>query len=227
LIFSFFLFNLNCHQGTGLDSQILQAPLLLPSPPDTSQWEKGIDAFPEAEGIVLYWLSNQERDLAGYKVYRSTERRGTYRLIGTAEGADTSYKDYDVEVRKRYFYYLRAFDREGRESPPSDTLDYMLVEKAFNLNNTLDPRPTFYWQVHYLPDQYVLKLFQTPGDRKIWISVVNTDYSGQSEQVVYNFDGRACEDSLQSGVVYRWRIDIIGPELNSGSESNWKYFILP
>lgn len=67
--------------------------------------------------------------------------------------------DADVKPEVRYFYFMTAIDQRGREGPPSDTVDYMLVPKAFNLHCTATLTPVFRWHINTYPSQYVLKLF--------------------------------------------------------------------
>ena len=49
----------------------------------------------------------------------------------------------NVQVGRRYYYYITALNDDEVESLPSDTLSYMLLEKAFLLSNTASPVPVF------------------------------------------------------------------------------------
>jgi len=68
---------------------------------------------------------------------------------------------------------------------------------------------------------YVIRFVKAASGEIIWISVVLSSYSGDRERVIFNSDGFASIDFLQTGIDYQWRVDIIGSESHSGSESGW------
>ena len=65
---------------------------------------------------TLNWDDNTESDLAGYNVYRSTSRNGTYSQINGALVTSSSYVDSNVNRRSRYYYKVSAVDTSGNES---------------------------------------------------------------------------------------------------------------
>jgi len=222
VFFLIFVASVTCSNQVG-EAERPSPPRLIASPPDTAIDERGIDAIPERDAIQLDWAAQGGGPLRGFKLYRSEERKTGYRLLANLSERDTTYTDVNnLELWRRYFYFMTSVDQDGRQSSPSDTLDYMLVDKAFNLFATPEVRPLFRWQVKSNPAQYVVKVFENDTDRKIWVSVVNSDYGDLDEEVRFNADGAAVVDSLQRGRTYKWRVDIIGPESNSGSESAWK-----
>ncbi|MDH7561408.1 MAG: hypothetical protein QHJ34_14435, partial [bacterium] len=201
------------------------APILLKPPDDLAVVEKGIDAVPEADAIQLDWLAPDGEDLAGFRLYRRTGRSGAFLLLKSFKAQDSTHVDAaGIEVGTRYFYLMTAVDHFGRESAPSDTVDYQLVPKAFNLHCTASLTPVFRWHVQDYPGQYVLKLFDLSDGSKVWFSLVQSSYTGQEEVVPYNWDGTAAASALVSGRQYRWRVDVVGVERNSGSESAWSRF---
>ena len=202
------------------------APILLPTPPDTALIEIGIDAVERGDFIQLDWKPADNEKPAAYFLYRRDKSQQTFARLIELSGNKTTYLDSsNIKTGQRYYYYLTAVNDDDIESEPSDTLSYLLVKKAFMLSNTLQPVPTFSWQVITHPEFYVLKLLEADTDRKIWVTRVQSAYS-QTEQVTYNSDSTAALDSLQSGIAYKWRIDIIGSSRNSGSESFWKQFVI-
>lgn len=200
-------------------------PVLLAPPDDLALVERGIDAVPEADAIQIDWLlPEQVADLAGFRLYRRTAR-GAFVLLKSLKSQDTTFvDDQNIEVGTRYYYFMTSVDRAGREGPPSDTVDYALVPKAFNLHSTGTLTPVFRWQVHDYPSQYVVKLFDLTDGSKVWFSLVFSDFADQDEEVTYNWDGTAATPTLIAGRSYRWRVDVVGSERNSGSESNWRRF---
>jgi hypothetical protein len=69
--------------------------------------------------ISIFFVPNSERDLAGYKVFRSTDKENwqlqTENLLQT-----TTFQDTKIESGKTYYYYLIAVDKFGNESEKSE-----------------------------------------------------------------------------------------------------------
>ena len=67
---------------------------------------------------TLTWSPNKEKDLAGYKVYRSTTP-GTYskaNIIATIGGNVTTYQAEKLQFGTTYYFVVTAFDIAGNES---------------------------------------------------------------------------------------------------------------
>ncbi len=218
---------LSCADGPTGTEERLPRPVLLPTPPDTSLTEEGIDAVDIGDYIQLDWRPGDKQLPAEYKIYRKQDgEEQDFILLGAVGGNQTTVIDSsDIAVGMRYYYYVTAVDDDGLESEPSDTLDYMLIAKADFLNNTLTAQPEFSWQVEAVPQFYILKLVEAETDTKIWVAQIQSSFR-TDERVRFNADGRAAVDSLRKNVPYKWRVDIVGPSRNSGSESVWKRFVL-
>ncbi len=213
-----------CRKQATDSRPLLPVPVIISSPADTLVIERGIDAVPELNAIQVDWQPRPE--YAGYELYRRSENETKFSLLGSFTDTDSSYLDQAAIVpNKRYYYYLRAFDKKQNWTPPSDTLDYMLLDKAFNLSVSSANPLVFHWQVQeILPPSYVLKLFDDASGEKIWFSNIVSSYQGLEEQAIYNWDGQAKSAQLTPGQSYRWRVDIIGADSHSGSESTWHRF---
>lgn len=200
-------------------------PSLLPPPDDLTEVERGIDAVPEKDAIQIDWLRPERaEELAGFRLYRRSTT-GAFLLLKSLKPQDTTFvDDVNIQVGTRYFYFMTSVDASGREGPPSDTVNYALLPKPFNLHQSGTLTPVFRWQVQDYPSQYVLKLFDMTDNSKVWFSVVQSDFADQDEEVSYNWDGLASSPALVAGHVYRWRVDVVGTERNSGSESTWSRF---
>ena len=75
--------------------------------------------------ISIFFASNPERDIAGYKIYRSTDADldWTKWELLTAELLTTNtFQDTRVESGKTYFYYITASDKTGNVSDRSDVV---------------------------------------------------------------------------------------------------------
>lgn len=219
---------LGCSKSPTDNGDLLPAPRLLQNPADTAMVEVGIDAVENSNAIQLDWQPGDDQKPAGYRLYRRDGQNGQFALVVSLSRNTTTYLDTTgVRTDTRYYYFLTAFNDDDKESTSSDTLSYTLLDKAFNLSNTLDTKPIFSWQINAFPQFYVLKLVEADTDRKIWVVQVKSDFTPPGDQVRFNADGSAIVDSLGHNISYRWRIDVIGPSTNSGSESLWKRFSIP
>lgn len=73
--------------------------------------------------ISIFWAVNPEKDIVGYKLYRSADKdlpREQWTLLMTDLLAANTYQDTRVEPGKTYYYYLTATDKFGNVSRPSD-----------------------------------------------------------------------------------------------------------
>ncbi|MBD3383503.1 hypothetical protein GF407_01130 [candidate division KSB1 bacterium] len=209
---------------TSEEEPLLQPPMVVAAVSDMAEQERGIDAVPESNAIQIQWMKQNIYD--GYQLYRKSQSQDEFDLFAEISGEDSTYLDIEVEQFKRYFYYIIGFS--DRQSAPSDTVNYMLVTKAYNLSVSLQDSIIFHWQLEDIaPDEYILKLFDDTSNEKIWFSRIQSSYQGMSESVIYNWDGMAASRDLEADVRYRWRVDIVGPAHRSGSESRWHRFELP
>ncbi len=75
--------------------------------------------------ISIFFAINPEKDIAGYKIYRSTDKttpRAQWTLLTTELLKTNTFQDTKVESGKTYYYYLTATDKAGNVSPPSDVV---------------------------------------------------------------------------------------------------------
>jgi predicted small lipoprotein YifL len=92
-----------------------------PAPPS------GLVAVQEGQAIRLFWNPNQERDLAGYRVFRRTEP-GEWLTIGRNLGVEPLLLDPEVRPGTKVHYRVIAVDRAGNESRPSEAVEVDVVE---------------------------------------------------------------------------------------------------
>jgi fibronectin type 3 domain-containing protein len=75
--------------------------------------------------ISIFFAINPERDIAGYRVYRTENPdlpKAEWRLLTKELLTTNTFQDVAVESGKTYYYYLTAVDRAGNVSPPSETV---------------------------------------------------------------------------------------------------------
>lgn len=112
--------------GTGgapvesLDSnakEILPRDVFAPSPPSAVT----IAAAPN--NLSIFFAVNPEKDVAGYRVYRSTDpnlAKSDWQLLTKELLTTNTFQDTKVVSGKTYYYYLTAVDKSGNVSQPSE-----------------------------------------------------------------------------------------------------------
>jgi hypothetical protein len=90
----------------------------LPDPP------AGLEALAGASSILVRWEPSPYYDVAGYNVYRSRARNGSYTLLnGVIPVSDVRYVDATVTVGAAYYYKVTVVDLEGHESAPAGPVE--------------------------------------------------------------------------------------------------------
>lgn len=85
---------------------------------------QGLQAVASNRRVDLTWLPNEEDDLEGYRVYRSTGEQGPFARLTTELLTDPAYSDAGVVNGTTYYYHVTALDDAGipNESNPSETV---------------------------------------------------------------------------------------------------------
>jgi fibronectin type 3 domain-containing protein len=79
-----------------------------------------VRASASAGSIELSWESNDEPDLASYRIYRSVDGGGFERI---GEVSLPAYSDKGVQVGHTYRYQVTAVDQSGNESGRSAVVE--------------------------------------------------------------------------------------------------------
>lgn len=107
--------------------------------------------LPIPEGITFTWTANSELDLAGYRLYRSTDPAQTGTSIAQGMITTNSFTDTNVTGSTSYYYYrLCSIDTQGNSSPLSEyiasrplTLNQgiLIVDETLNMSggNPIQP----------------------------------------------------------------------------------------
>jgi fibronectin type 3 domain-containing protein len=87
------------------------------TPPDRPT---GLTVVPGVNRVFLTWNENKERDLAGYRVYRSTRSGRDYERLTDTLLVRTTFSDLTAKSGVTYYYVVTAVDKAGNESAWSE-----------------------------------------------------------------------------------------------------------
>jgi hypothetical protein len=79
--------------------------------------------------ISIFFATNAEKDVVGYRLYRSTDEnleKDKWELLTPQPLTTSTFQDTKVESGKTYYYYLTAVDRAGNVSEPSEVVSETL-----------------------------------------------------------------------------------------------------
>ncbi len=82
-------------------------------------------ASPAPLRISVFFAANQERDIAGYNIFRSNDPnlpKEQWAKLNRSPLERTTYQDEAVKSGQRYYYYVNAVDKAGNISAPSDVV---------------------------------------------------------------------------------------------------------
>lgn len=110
----------NAEPVESLESNIVKVSpqdMFAPSPPGAIT----IAAAPN--NLSIFFATNPEKDIAGYRIYRSTDSNlplSGWQNITIEILTTNTFQDLNVESGKTYYYYLTAIDTAGNISEPSE-----------------------------------------------------------------------------------------------------------
>lgn len=87
-----------------------------PNPPE------GITLAASPNTISIFFATNLEKDVVGYKIYRSTDK-ASWELLTDKLLETNTFQDNKVGSGKTYYYYLIAVDKFGNESEKSEIVN--------------------------------------------------------------------------------------------------------
>ena len=208
---------------------------------DTAAVERGTDAYASSTNdIQIEWYSHPGgKELSKFNIYRSEEPDGSRKYGKIAEikilnnqNQDTVFIDTDLQIQKKYYYYVTVENENGLTSEPSDTVWYALMDKPQLLKPLSSAHInadsiTFEWNYPSLePNFYILraeKYWDESYHPLMSARIVQSNYEGSMEFVL-------SEDWIKnasSSDNYRWRVDAVGGDpLHEGAESEWRLFTI-
>ncbi|MFQ5582814.1 MAG: hypothetical protein ACE5GL_00070 [Calditrichia bacterium] len=198
--------------------------------------ERGIDAIVvpglNKNGILLQWHPVVDNDLIEYLVYRkANDSTGSqFPLLATVgekfEQIDTFFVDSTAQENVRYYYYVIAHDEADQFGERSRKDDYKLIKMS--APNSPSPTDTtfsgiFKWTFPVtIPADFIFRLEVDFAGNFRPFKIKTHSTTNYSREQSWSLSDLGI-DPLPPGV-YRWRIDNIGGDSRSGSESDWLRF---
>ena len=113
--------------GNGEPVESLDSPTVEISPTDTfaPTAPEAITIAAAPNNIAIFFAVNPEKDIAGYKVYRSEDPnvpKTEWKLLTASLLTTNTFQDKTVEAGKTYYYYLTAVDKAGNISSISEVI---------------------------------------------------------------------------------------------------------
>ncbi len=105
------------------DSEVIEVEAKDTFPPKAPT---GLVAIKGEDFISLAWDRNQEKDLAGYRVWRQETGQEEYSLLTPDPIRENTYTDKEIEKNKSYLYIITALDRAGNESEMSKSISEII-----------------------------------------------------------------------------------------------------
>lgn len=170
--------------------------------------------------ISLDWDANDETDLVGYRVYRSTEPNFAIgEGVLRTEVVNPRFVDEEVEVGTFYYFKVTAVDRGGKESPISDEVVDVPLPQAELVTpvqgELTSSEPQFSWH-------------PVPGARTYQVVVTTSPTSGEISAMPLTADtmavfvGRSLQGGksavLETGQLYYWKL--IASTRENGQENS-------
>jgi hypothetical protein len=78
----------------------------------------------EMTRITLAWDPSDDRDVAGFNIYRRTASNPYWKLVGTIENASSPEISLNVSYGKKYYFVVTAYDVHGNESSFSNRVSW-------------------------------------------------------------------------------------------------------
>ena len=157
--------------------------------------------------IALDWADNAEADLAGYRVYRSTEQGftpGVDHLLMQVSGP--GFIDERVEVGTIYYYRITALDLGGKESNASAEVSDVALSSPVPLVPVAGEEAaaplTFTW--NRLPEARAFRVIVTTSLTSGEVSDIPLTSDTTAVFTGRIKDGRLV--SLEPGQVYYWKV---------------------
>ncbi|MGM0600579.1 MAG: carboxypeptidase regulatory-like domain-containing protein [Candidatus Rifleibacteriota bacterium] len=80
----------------------------------------------DSNSIKLEWNSDSGVDFAGYKLYKSESKDGSYVQVGSGKINNNYYTDLNVMPGRKYYYRVARLSGSGDETPKSEPVSFLM-----------------------------------------------------------------------------------------------------
>ncbi len=107
-----------------------------PSTNTTSSIEPPSDltAVTQNSTVNLTWTASKTSDIDGYKIFRSTAKGASYKLISSTTKSLLKYTDSKVDAGTKYYYFVRAYKNDSESA--NSNIASTTVEKSLSASAT-------------------------------------------------------------------------------------------
>ncbi len=129
------------------------------------------------QNLVLEWTPSDDPTVRGYKIY--FQNLNSTNVASLDAGAVTLFTLTNLPEASTYSIYATAYDAEGLESDPSNTLQFTVPLGPITTRVTLDPlaRPVMTFDIEAVPDKPVS--LQSSTNLVDWVTLFTSE-PGQS-----------------------------------------------
>jgi len=176
----------------------------------------GLEATAVGEMVLLDWNDNNEADLGGYNVYRSTTQGDDYSQINSTLLSDSNYTDDTVIADTNYYYVVTAVDIFSHES------GYSNEESVTTFDITPPAAPTglttsagnemvlLFWNDNTEDDVNGYDVYRS--------TTSGSEYSRQNVSLLSNPE--YTDNSVINGVTYYYVVTAVDTSSNESEYSN-------
>ena len=158
--------------------------------------------------LRLSWVSVEEADLAGYRVYRSDTPFDDPSSARHITDTDAAFLEDSAAVQqgRRYYYRLVTVDRGGRESELSPLASDLIASRPLLVapadNGKAPPFPQLSWRAVPEAARYLVSIALSETAGEVWSGYVPAS-TADTVRVRYT------ESALTPGVTYFWRVSSV------------------
>ncbi|MBO5302772.1 MAG: N-acetylmuramoyl-L-alanine amidase [Lachnospiraceae bacterium] len=152
-----------------------------------------------SKALVISW--DIMTNAAGYEIYRSTTKDGTYSLVGTVSGTTRlTYTDTTVKAGKLYYYKIRSWMQDGTNTVYSDYSEPVSgrtakIPSKLKVKSKDSNTLSISWKAVKNVSGFILQRTDTPGGKYKKIATINDGTATSYE-----------DTKIKAGVTYYYRI---------------------
>lgn len=177
--------------------------------------------------IHLNWEKSFDTDVAGYNIYKSESPAfdaDSLSLSGFSVSNEFNDTDSGLQLYKKYYYKIRAVDKGGLLSDPTNAVSDMILGTAEGIfpgnNSNVDYFSNFKILTIDIPAKYKIVVQENPFFGEFWSSTFNSSITNDTINVSFN-------PSYLYANTYYWRIITLTGNKPNSISTLYKFTIKP